>query len=464
MPKELPSSLQHVSAQDCTSLIDSPNEFKIWASPVSGTTTFNCFNSSQNQELSTLNYKKLWTPSSSVLGSADFSLLISDEREEQSIIPEWFNHIVSGNYIELQLSQDLKDDRNWMGVALCVAFSVKRTHESEVELELMNQIDSNLETFYLYHCTLGTEEFAMEPDLLASAQLFRKGRSFPTSEESSSILLRKNNVQTLIEETHKCQLYYFYLSGIPAWFHPEVGSSPSIKLPENLHKNKKWMGFALCASLAVDRQVATVVNRTGLSNGISDYKDGLVVAYISWTQFPEHYFMGASPTSMIWTLFRTDTTCIEVQICGFRILYQQDLQGFVETVTHCMSRTLDTPFEIYDRYVGLKHACQPYQFFLSGTPEWLGSSVSIELPPNLYKCKKWMGFGLCVSLAVDRNKLREACYHFTCRFRMEDIDTELNIDLSSSESYESQLWVIYIPRAQFPEQFTHSRRIRTTFV
>lgn len=86
MPKELPSSLQHVSAQDCASLIDCPNEFKIWASPVSGTTTFNCFNSSQNQELSTLNYKNLWTPSSSVLGSADFSLLISDEREEQSLI------------------------------------------------------------------------------------------------------------------------------------------------------------------------------------------------------------------------------------------------------------------------------------------------------------------------------------------------------------------------------------------
>ncbi|XP_021827769.1 uncharacterized protein LOC110768350 [Prunus avium] len=176
-------------------------------------------------------------------------------------------------------------------------------------------------------------------------KFWRWGRSVPTSEESSVILLRKNNVQTLIEETHKCQFYYFYLSGIPAWFHPEVGSSPSIKLPENLHKNKNWMGFALCASLAVDRrklkqpfsfschlqinkffvEVATVVNRTGLSNGISDYKDGLVVAYIPRTRFPEHYFMGATPTSMIWTLFRTDTPCIEVQICGFRILYQQDL-------------------------------------------------------------------------------------------------------------------------------------------
>ncbi|XP_016650463.1 PREDICTED: TMV resistance protein N-like [Prunus mume] len=390
----------------------------------------------------------------------------------EGIIPEWFNHIVSGNYIELQLSQDLKDDRNWMGVALCVAFSVKRTHESEVELELMNQIDSNSETFYLYHCTLGTEEFAMEPDLLASAQLFHKGRSVPTSEESSVILLRKNNVQTHIEETHKCQFYYFYLSGIPAWFHPEVGSSLSIKLPENLHKNKKWMGFALCASLA---------NRS--LYGISDYKDGLVVAYIPWTRFPEHYFMGASPTSMIWTSFRTDTPCLEVQICGFRILYQQDLQGLNLALQSPISVYLEamTKWETYEegskillirnlesllrRYLQvLKHACQPYQFFLSGSPEWLGSSVSIELPPNLHKCKKWMGFALCVSLAVDRNKLREACYHFTCRFRMEDIDTELNIDLSSSESYASQLWVIYIPRAQFPEQFTHSSRIRTTFL
>lgn len=88
------------------------------------------------------------------------------------------HHVVSGNFIKLQLSQDLKDDRNWMGVVLCVEFSVKGTHESEVELELMNQIDSNSETFHLYHCTLGTEEFAMEPDLLTSAQMFRKFITF----------------------------------------------------------------------------------------------------------------------------------------------------------------------------------------------------------------------------------------------------------------------------------------------
>ncbi|VVA15143.1 PREDICTED: TMV resistance [Prunus dulcis] len=268
----------------------------------------------------------------------------------EGIIPEWFNHVVSGNFIKLQLSQDLKDDRNWMGVALCVEFSVKGTHESEVELELMNQIDSNSKTFYLYHCTLGTEEFAMEPDLLTSAQMFRKIAIPCVKVQKCGIRLPyKQDVPGFIEtfmqyfDGSKCNLIGDYEAISESGWGRSVPTSEESSV--NLLRIRS--GWDLLYA-----QVSTIVKRTGLSNGISDYKDGLVVAYVSWTQFLEHYFIGASPTnSMICTLFRTDTPGIEVQICGFRILYRQDLQGFVETVTGCMSHTSDTPFEIYDPYV-----------------------------------------------------------------------------------------------------------------
>lgn len=119
-----------------------------------------------------------------------------------------------------------------MGVALCVAFSVKRTHESEVELELRNQIDSNSETFYLYHCTLGTEEFAMEPDLLASAQLFRKLITFKPrlfcvvyvprlhiSEmlNKSGVLWASFRSTTPYVKVHKCGIRLLYKQDVPGF-------------------------------------------------------------------------------------------------------------------------------------------------------------------------------------------------------------------------------------------------------
>ncbi|KAI5314305.1 hypothetical protein L3X38_043481 [Prunus dulcis] len=224
----------------------------------------------------------------------------------EGIIPEWFNHVVSGNFIKLQLSQDLKDDRNWMGVALCVEFSVKGTHESEVELELMNQIDSNSETFYLYHCTLGTEEFAMEPDLLTSAQMFRK-------------------IAIPCVKVQKCGIRLLYKQDVPGFIETFMqyfdGSKCNLIGDYEAISESGW-------GRSVPTSEESSVNLLRIRSGWD-----LLYAQVSTI------------------VKRTDTPGIEVQICGFRILYQQDLQGFVETVTGCMSHTSDTPFEIYDPYV-----------------------------------------------------------------------------------------------------------------
>ncbi|PRQ21562.1 hypothetical protein RchiOBHm_Chr7g0240591 [Rosa chinensis] len=84
----------------------------------------------------------------------------------------------------------------------------------------------------------------------------------PPLEEESTLVLRKSleSVLPRFLEVLNCYSakYEFNLRGSRGWFHElfipintrSNETKVSIKLPQNLHKSKKWMGFAILASLA----------------------------------------------------------------------------------------------------------------------------------------------------------------------------------------------------------------------
>lgn len=73
-------------------------------------------------------------------------------------IPEWFYKKDVGNSIGITISPGLKDDENWMGVA--VVFLVKG-HPPVSKIELGSETSN-----YFYKCTVGTEDFRLDPTLL----------------------------------------------------------------------------------------------------------------------------------------------------------------------------------------------------------------------------------------------------------------------------------------------------------
>ncbi|XP_050378973.1 TMV resistance protein N-like [Argentina anserina] len=590
VPK-LPSSVENVLAEDCTSLLDFPNQFKIITSPESGVTTVNSLSSSGLTIRDSYSLKA-W----SILGhgngpcNVQFSLrtehlernqvdhlslpfLLKDIELSHSSsshfnaihidneIPEWFSTKSTGNFISTPIPPNVTDDYKWKGVASCAVFSVKGHNMSAISV-----IESGFKTSnYLYQCTLETDLFSMKPsvfegeekhhfirssshllfisylsslhfskqlnqltmlgarfktnnpfmdvqecgirlvyeqddgwytklipgdtgtslnevsDTILESGWIREGdtclkweKSIPPLEQDSTILLRKNIESVLpryLESlNHSSAIYRFNLSGSPAWFEyscspdTDAGSWPSVSIEIPLHKSKKWMGFAICASITEEQhhviqddycvyfQFITVESNEDLPRELeyvvdmwSEDHNRLLVVYIPRAEFPVD-FMHPSPTVMN-IFFGTNCPHVEVRRCGIRILYQEDFQGFVETIIQCMQRedTLElydkrvvedwiylialegghlyTPnkldsitgresrFELLSQKYRTQDWCAPSLFFcvFYGTEiskwKWLmhfnpGNSAEIQLPSNLFDDANWLGIAVCAFLWV----------------------------------------------------------------
>ncbi|KAM5575896.1 hypothetical protein ABKV19_014705 [Rosa sericea] len=173
----------------------------------------------------------------------------------------------------------------------------------------------------------------------------------------------------------------------------------------------------------------------------SEEHNRLLVVYIPRAEFPED-FMHPSPTVMN-IFFGTNCPHVEVRRSGIRIVYQEDFQGFVETIIRCMQR--EDTLELYDKWVvedwidliGLQggHLCtsnkldsitrrarkfellsQKYRnqdwtapslffcvFYGTEISKWKwfmhfneGNSAEIQLPPNLFDDANWLGIAQLV--------------------------------------------------------------------
>ncbi|XP_016650528.1 PREDICTED: TMV resistance protein N-like [Prunus mume] len=238
LPKKLPLSLQRVNMEDCASLIDFPNQIKIFASPLLGKTTSDSRISSKLQDF---NYEKQeWRPVDDLqiqllqrqLEVLNYRFTPLQAVSYQTEIPEWFSHMVTECSIAIQPSPDLSDYIKLMGVALCAVFSVKG-HPA------VSCIGSDLGTSYFYQCKLPIHKFFESKPFILHGKLHRK---FGTDDF----------------------LWVFYL---PRRFFPNVLSDSSV--------------------------------------------------------------MGA--------LFETNNPCMEVKKCGVRLVYEQDVAGFIQTLLQCVT-------------------------------------------------------------------------------------------------------------------------------
>ncbi|KAB2626686.1 TMV resistance protein N-like [Pyrus ussuriensis x Pyrus communis] len=139
------------------------------------------------------------------------------------------------------------------------------------------------------------------------------------------------------------------------------------------------------------------------------------------------------------SLFRTHTTGVEVQISGLRVLYQEDLQAFVQAFIRCILRSsTNALFDYYSEMMVkqwidfikliIKHNIQREEQVqeLGGTdwpatqftcsfpgikiPKWFGqlyrsgSHARIQLPPNLYDDSNWLGVAVCGYFTVHEHR------------------------------------------------------------
>ncbi|XP_024172352.1 TMV resistance protein N-like [Rosa chinensis] len=373
---------------------------------------------------------------------------------------------------------------------------------------------------------------------------FRWEKFIPPLEEESTRVLRKNLESVLPRylEALNCysKTYKFNLSGRPGWFHesfvfPQRAgfTVASIKRPQNLHKSKKWMGFAIYASLVEEVGQTMekdnywvrvfVTPRTGDKfrlgvarvlkhvRPLSEEHHQLLVIYIPRAQIPEVLFTQTLTTAMDFYIKISDSAHVKVQTCGFRIVYQEDIQGFADTIIRCMQREDSLKSHnklVVEQWIRLirwqgalnlermtEHDSRTprekqFQLHLQKYRNWdwsdphpvcchfegaeifklkwfmpfinQGNSAEIQLPLNVFNDDNWLGFAVCSQLSHDQypnislgstaadseEVMLICCLASDVAWEgLFDYNFELRLKIQEPSEYDAT-WFFYIPRTK----------------
>ncbi|KAM1789782.1 hypothetical protein ACFX12_033909 [Malus domestica] len=256
---------------------------------------------------------------------------------------------------------------------------------------------------------------------------------------------------------------------------------------------------------------------------ISD-KHHLLIVYIPRAMIPELFTQTSS--RKICLSFITYRPALKVKICGLRILYKQDLQGFVQTIIQCILGSSDTLLGYYNElvvkhWINLileqrhkvlteeKHSPQEcdhstpherkfqlisqnirnwvwsddhFALKLAGIefPKWFlnpnkGDSAQIEVPQNLYDDGNWLGIALSVSSSIHEhpNIINDTPDSEFARELICDLNTQVDRDNKLRFTFDTDkdmwlhahdlIWFVYIPRALFPESWNQLNLVGATF-
>ncbi|KAG7943390.1 hypothetical protein I3843_15G035800 [Carya illinoinensis] len=274
---------------------------------------------------------------------------------EVSIMSDWPGWIVnncglrflftqdSGDFMQLLLPFQVSFFDNWG------RFQKEILEQDSTQLEpLSNQTDQG--------CTSIDSGFASGVE------------SHPTSAENQVYVLETSTIflkrklgtlfSTLFEGLQNDYHGYFFPQGeIPPWFsnrNDGPSNSIEIQLPPNLYNNESWMGFVVCAVLSCPADSRNNSNPESPASCILhlysnegclkpdlvlniprfvlfDSDQLLVVHYVSPTILPSKL----NQWSHVKAIVECNIPSVETQMCGIRLMYKQDVEGFVQTTAEC---------------------------------------------------------------------------------------------------------------------------------
>lgn len=144
------------------------------------------------------------------------------------------------------------------------------------------------------------------------------------------------------------------------WFSEQSTTSActvNLTLPPYLHNDEKWAGLSLYVVCSLPQGVQrsriyyechlyTPIEAAGVEALmhrlmlVSSFDDNvgshrLLIVHIPRVRFPERL----NRCRFIQALFGCRTPGVKVEMCGMRLVYDQDLKGLIQTITHCTTTT-----------------------------------------------------------------------------------------------------------------------------
>ncbi|KAF3953720.1 hypothetical protein CMV_020863, partial [Castanea mollissima] len=317
-------------------------------------------------------------------------------------IPEWFSHQNFGSSIRMPLPLDLHDNSSWIGIALfALVIFHKKLNRQEWKFSIKfncrsDMVDGPVDrclSIVLNICNIQYEPFchtrSQSCKLLVKAgelrDCLKECSSISTSLTSDSPYIqikmcgaRVVYMQDLekfvqakgkIKQRSECQMdkvesnqsndrlkaklmslllrvyqgdlarnhkydYVFPHMTVPDWFsNRSFCSEIRIKLPTNLQRYGRWMGIAVCAYYTVQERLAISSDNKDLTTFLNFYNPSVLL------RLEECRHIGAS--------FEHNKPDVRVEECGLRLVYEQDVENFVQTLAQCMLESPDAYHECF---------------------------------------------------------------------------------------------------------------------
>jgi hypothetical protein len=139
-----------------------------------------------------------------------------------------------------------------------------------------------------------------------------------------------------------------------------------MKLPPDFHNNTRWAGFSVYALYRIEKQLAgsgleystTCLSFSGVLAGGEAPSTPYMAFPLSRDNFvgsrrllifyiPRVLFQMNRCTE-IWASFQSNNPLVlKVEMCGIRLVYEQDIDEFVQTLVQCMLGCPDECHEFY---------------------------------------------------------------------------------------------------------------------
>lgn len=149
------------------------------------------------------------------------------------------------------------------------------------------------------------------------------------------------------------------------WFnHQSIGNQVELLLPQELYYDETWVGFAVYVAFTLPP--GAQLNKLGsqvvclachLSTNTQDVEHHLLsqvneenyfvgthqlsIFHIPRVHFPEQLRL----CSLLAASFDSLTPAVEFEMCGIRLVYEQDLEGLIKTITDCAVRNPPVYFQ-----------------------------------------------------------------------------------------------------------------------
>ncbi|KAF3432371.1 hypothetical protein FNV43_RR27111 [Rhamnella rubrinervis] len=316
-------------------------------------------------------------------------------------IPEWCSHWNNGSSITIRPHIQDDSSRTWMGFSLFVVFEIQKQEYFDEGSDLKETCFRFYANEVLLKDPLTIESFnnfkvgsyglcVFVPQIRFGEQLNKASHfkaSFSTNRQDVDVkmcglhVIFDQDVSKFTRDLGRFARNFPIPFSFPTqhfqfhwFFHHSVGRFIVCYLPKNMFDDKSWVGFSLYVVLEMspsDLHKIYSCSETPPMLHIDLHSHGNSISHIkSFTNLPiigysRQIFLFNAPRvyfrkelNQCWgvsTLFRTSIPDVKIEMCGIRVIYEQDLGDLTNMITECELNTPEDadPQSRYQAYVDL---------------------------------------------------------------------------------------------------------------